>query len=456
MIFTFHNTTEWWRYLASRLEFATATLLVSDLPDADIDISPAFHEYMQEKGIEREGLAALGDDACDDVIARCRLLRVLDRHVAMRMIGAMWRTIEDLLDHEKPELFVCFIIDRYILDLFDRALKRRGVRYVGLAIGVLPETFMFMARGEHTSIREPSDTEVESATAMLTQPEFVPSYVTAKRFDLARFLGLYLHLTTRALVFALLRIVRNRPYDYVYLAARWPACGFRVRLRDWRVMRYFRADWRDELVRVPFERRVFLALSVNPEAAIEYWVRDPRMIDYETVLEQLAVTFGRSGFRLFVKDHPSQFGYRRIELIEKLARTGDVSFVPYDVPARWLIEQCRTTITWTGTVGLQSAVEGRCAVVAEGVYYFVRGLLLAMRSDELDELPRLVADFAPDVDLPEVRRVLVRHLLRASAPGVYMSWKDFTRNDPERVQRAATLVESLNRYIPALAAKREN
>jgi hypothetical protein len=452
MIFTFHNTTEWWRYVGSRLAFAGETVVVSDLPDADVDINPAFHRYMRVAGIEEEALDAFGQEGCGDVILRCRLLRVLDRDVALRMIGAMWRTIQELLDRERPDVFLAFVVDRYILDLFERALARRGVRYVGIAIGVLPETCMFMARGEYLPVREPSDGEVETAVTAMAQPQFVPSYVSGRRFGLVPFLSLYLRFTVRWLLFEAARVLRRLPYDYRYLTARSSASGFRVRLRDWGVMRFFRNGWRQALAATPFERRVFLALSVNPEAAIEYWLRNPGMIDYNVVLERLVNALDAGGFHIFVKDHPNQFGFRQVELFSALARHPAVSFVPYDVPGHWLIDRCRTTFTWTGTVGLQAAMAGRCAVVDASAYYFVEGLFVGVKDvADLDETPRKIEAFASSMPLSEARRIIARRLLRSSVPGDYTSWRGFTTNDPNGMRKADTLLNSLNIYVPILA-----
>jgi len=453
MVYTFNNTDKWWRHVAANLVFATETVIVSDLPHADIDISPAFERYMGRAGIERAALATLGEDQVDDVVARCRLLRVLDRAEAIRMIGAMWQTIEDVLARERPDLFMCFVIDRYILDLFERALRRRGVPYVGLAIGILPNTIMFTSRGEHTPVREPPMDEVEDAVARLTSREFVPSYVPSQAFGLRRFLTLYAHLTARHFAFEGLRVLRQRPHDYVYLAARSPASGFRVRLKDWATMKYFRNDWQADLARSSPDKRVFVALSVNPEAAIEYWVRDLRLVDYETTIERIALAFGRAGFRLFVKDHPNQFGYRQVEVFQRLARTGSVSFVPYTVPAKWLIERCATTLTWTGTVGFQAALEGRTTIVADGAYYALDDAVIRMTSQNIDELPSAVSAFTHKTTVRDRQRALVRHLLRCTVPGDYMSWRRFNPADAGRVDRTALLIESLNRYVPALAGR---
>jgi hypothetical protein len=449
MLYGYSNTTAWWRHLAAALEFASSTVLVSDLPDADVDISPSFHRRMRtHAGLAEAALSGLGEEACRQIIGRCRVLRALDRHLAMRMIGAMWLTLEEVLDRERPDVALSFVVDRYIVDILERCLARRGLRYVGMTVGPLPGTFMFMSRGEHVPVREPSDAQVADAVATLTRPTFVPSYVTTRRFGLPQFLSSYARLTARWVVFEGLRILRGRPYDFRYLSAR----GFRIRLRDWGVMRYFRDDWRDVLERTPLERRVFIGLSVNPEAAIEYWVGNLEMIDYRAVLEELATVLGAAGFRLFVKDHPTQFGFRQVELFSALAKYDTVTFVPYDVPGQWLVDRCRATFTWTGTVGLQAAMAGKCAVVEANAYYAVDGLFVRVaNSRDIRRLPDLIRDFAPALQLTEARKAIARHLLRSSPPGNFLSYQGFSVDDPQSIRRTAVLLASLNNYLQTAA-----
>jgi len=309
-----------------------------------------------------------------------------------------------------------------------------------------------MAKGEYFPIREPLEAEVEAAVAMLTQPQFVPNYVPKSPFSLLRFLRLYSHFTVRWLAFEGLRLARRVPYDYRYLSSRWAACGYRVRLRDWSIMGYFHEDWEERLEATPFERRVFVGLSVNPEAAIEYWVRNPALVDYSAVLERAAQVLGSAGFRLFVKDHPSQFGFRQWELFRALSRYDAVTFVPYAVAGQRMIDACKTTFTWTGTVGLQAAMSGRCPVIESGAYYNVAGLFVVLRGlEDIESLPWRIESFEPALPLPEARRALVRHLLRSTAPGAYLSWNRFSGKDPRAVGRAETVIASLNRFLPFLA-----
>jgi hypothetical protein len=455
MLYPFSSTTRWWRYIASRLTFADYTVIVSDLPTSDIDITKRYYELLKSVETDRVALDQLGADACDDVILRCRFLRELDRHLALRLIGAMWQTIEELLDRERPDVFLGFVVDRFILDLFDRALTRRGIPYLGITVAIPPDQVMFMAKGERIALREPGSEEIESTVAAVANDDFVPSYVGSANFGRVRFAKLYAWRMARFLAFEVLLRARRKPYDMRYLSARWPVCGYRVRLRDWKVKSFLSPSWKGDLDAVPFEKRVFVALSVNPEAAIEYWVDDPGLIDYADTLERLAGRLGAAGYTLFVKDHPSQFGFRQVELFQRLAKFPNVAFVPYEVSAQQLINECKTTFAWTGTVGFQAALAGRCAVVASSAYYYVEGLFVPISSiDDIDDLAQRIERFEPSLPLAEARRALVRHVLRSSAPGVYSTWRGFSPRDPDDVRRIESLIDSFNRYIPNVVAQR--
>jgi hypothetical protein len=453
MLYTFSSTTAWWRHIGQSLHCASETAIVSDLPEADVDIIPSYYRHMRSRPCAPVAIGALGEAACDDVIARCRLLRHLPRATALKMIGAMWLAINETLDQFRPDVFVCFVIDRYILDLFDRALAARGVRYVGLAIGIIPDHVMLMARGEYLPLREPSDAEVAAVVELLAQPDFKPTYVSAYRFGLRRFLSLWAKFTARWLVFELIMLWRRNPLDFRYLATRSAKCGYRVRLRDWRVMGFLDPAWRDVLNRTPFERRVFVGLSINPEAAIEYWVYNRELVDYVAVVERLAQVFGPAGYRLFIKDHPGQFGFRQVEVLERLARYDCITFVPYEVSGRTMIRECHATFAWTGTVGFEAAMLGRAVMAADGAYYLVDDAFYVVRGmDDIASLPDRISRFVPPADLRAHQEQLVRHLLRSTVAGGYMGWRGFsgktTSGDP-----TTRLVESFDQFLPRIARR---
>ena len=80
MIFTMHNTTLWWSYLARHLDFADSTVVLSDLRgDGDMSVVSDFYRFMRSGSAPAIALEQLGDAGCEDVIFRCRTLRSLPR-----------------------------------------------------------------------------------------------------------------------------------------------------------------------------------------------------------------------------------------------------------------------------------------------------------------------------------------------------------------------------------------
>jgi hypothetical protein len=451
MVFTTGRTTAWWRHVAASIAGASETVVVGELPEADVDITAALAKRVSARGAAVIALNELGERDCEEIIRRCRLLRIIDRDLALRMIGAMWRVIQDLLEEQKPDAFACFVVDRYVLDLFDRALRERGATYVGIAAGILPETLMFMSRGEYLPVREPLPEEVDAAVSALSARDFVPTNAWVRRFGLRQFLGTYVRTNARSLAFGLLRRLRRKSWDFRYLVARYAETGARVRLRDRRITRVIADDWRDRLEKVPFDRRVFVALPVTPEASIDYWIGDLDLVDYATAFEKVARALGSAGFGLFVKDHPAHFGFRQMDFIRRLERCPGVTFVPYGVPARELIELCKSTFTLTGTVGFEAAFAGRCAVVHAGAYYAADGLFVGINGlDDVSRLPERIDAFAPAGDLASRRRTLAERLLRSSVPAAYSSWRGFSERDPKAVASASSVGEAIDRYLPTI------
>ena len=90
--------------------------------------------------------------------------------------------------------------------------------------------------------------------------------------------------------------------------------------------------------------------------------------NYRKVLPEIIESFLNKGFKVFVKDHPNMFGMRDFEFIDRLVANEDVILVPYDVSSNYFIKNCTATFTWTGTIGLQSALAGKCPIVVEPTF----------------------------------------------------------------------------------------
>lgn len=447
------RTTPWMRYIGEHLDFAERVVITSEFDNADVNFMRPFYRHLGRIGSGESVAERLGAETCREIIPRCRLLRTLDRELAHRMVGAMWRTWEEIFDRHDPACMISFMIDHYALDVAERVLRSHGGRYVGLLPSILDGQMKFTARGEYSRVREPPEEEIERAVATITGENFAPFLGSKRSYGWPAYLRLYCYYNGRAAAFRFLQWWRNDPLNWHYSITAGTVGNYRLRWRDRRVLGMIDADWRAKLAAVPLERRVFAALQYNPEASTDYWVRDVGLIDPRVAVPRLARVLADAGFTLFVKDHPNMFGFRRAELFDAIAAAAPVVFVPYEASSQELIRETKATFTWTGTAGLQAALAGRCAIAAEPYYATPEHFLQVRSMVDIDNLPQRIEKWRPPADLDGVRRAIVGRMLRAEMPGDVYSWQRFDARDADCRRRAAGLIDSLNRYVPRMLAE---
>jgi hypothetical protein len=452
VFFTIHSTTSWWNYLGSQIDFAEVTILSDLRGEGDWSLVDDFYRFMRAGDSAQVAREWFGDDGCADIIRRCRALRSLERPRAMRMIGAMAQAVEKAFDQIEPDLIVTFTMDRYVMDVMDRIARKRGVDFVEIATSILPNEVLLMRRGEPIPLWEPDDRQVDAMSDVLCQ-NFVPTYVRdAKRFTRARFWRVFSYFALRGAYFNVLRYLKRDPHNLHYIDA-LKRLKHKVGVRDVAVLGLLDPHWMQKLAEGPREARAFIGLQLFPEASIDYWVRDPAMLRHDEVVLRYCDVLGRAGYRIFIKDHPLQFGFRQRDLMQRLANMPFVTMVPYDVPANLLIAECGVSVTFTGTIGFQAALAGRCSVVT-GPYYADQEHYIHVRAfAEIGGIVERIRQWRPPADLPAAQRAMVRHLARASVPGDYFTWRDFDPDDPAARAAVESLVASFNRYLPRFLRK---
>ena len=93
LVFSIHNTVPWWRYVISRLRFVSQSVILSDMRgDGDVNTIDRFYGYLNSKAQEAERFAveSLTESVCDEIIERCRVLRCLDRTLALLRIEQLF------------------------------------------------------------------------------------------------------------------------------------------------------------------------------------------------------------------------------------------------------------------------------------------------------------------------------------------------------------------------------
>ncbi len=448
VFFTMHSTTAWWTYLGSQLKFADAKVISDLRGEGDWSVVDDFYGFFRKGDAAAAAVAQFGEDVCDDIIFRCRVLRSLDRPLAMRMVGAMAQAVERAFNTLDPDLVISFTIDRYVMDVMDRIARRRGADFLEMTTSIIPNEVIFMRRGQLVTLWEPEEARVAEAASLLSSSTFAPSYVRdAKRFSPAKFWRVFGYFALRGAYFNLLRRIKRDPLNLHYVDA-LKRLKHKVRPGDVAVLKLFDTRWQEKAAAVPRERKVFLGLQLFPEASLDYWLRDKAMVQHDNAVVRYCEMFGAAGYRVLIKDHPLQFGFRQRELMQRLAKMPFVIMVPYDVPANLLLAECGISVTFTGTIGFQAALAGNCSVVSDPYYATEEHYVHVSKFEEIDGVVEKVRDWRAPADLDRARRDIVRHLARASVPGDYFTWRGFDPEDPSARAAAQPLVDTLNTYLP--------
>ena len=455
IFFTIHNTTPWWKYLGSQIDFADVTVLSDLRGEGDVCLVDDFYRFMRKGDAAAVALARFGDDGCADIIRRCRVLRSIDRTLALRMIGGMTQAIEHAFDEIDPDLVMTFTIDRYVMDVMARTSNARGIDFLEMTTSIIPDEVMLMRRGQPVWLREPSADEVEAAVNVLCKADFAPAYVRdAKRFSVMKFWRVFAYYELRGAFFSLWRFLKRDRFNVHYLDA-LKRLKHKVRFGDVAVLKLLDRNWQQRLGEAPRERRVFLGLQLFPEASMDYWLKSPDMLAHDDVLVRYCEVLGEGGYRVFAKDHPLQFGFRQRELFERLSKLPYVTLVPYDVSANLMLENCAVSLTFTGTIGFQAALAGLCSVATDP-YYATENYFFHVRNvEEIGGLADKLQRWRLPDDLVAIRREIMRHLASISVEGDYFGWRKFDSEDGAARAAIEPLARSLNVYLPRFLKSRE-
>lgn len=435
LIYAINRTDRWWQHIGKHLG-ARRHVVVTDIRGAgDCDVVDDFNaEYRRQIALPVPSTIVLSKEEVRDVIARCRLLRWLPVRQAESMVAAMEYAFTKVLDKVQPVIVLSFPIDRYVSDVLDRVAKRRGILYVELTASLISGMSMLMYRGQLIETGDaPPASEIEAHVRTIANPGFLPSYVKREaRYSMLRWLYVFAYFRVRGWAFKVISWIKRDLRNLHYLDAQ-AFLGHKPRLRDLGILGRIDWNWRDELKSFPKERRVFFGLQLFPEASIDYWLANVRLIDYEDLLVRAAKAFSDAGYLILVKDHPLQFGFRQRELIDRLKALSNVVFLPYEVSGNEAVSLVSVNFTLTGTLGLQSALLGLKSVVTPTYYVTADDFVLFHQPEDIEHLPQRLAKAAmPDPQALQERQMrIISHLLRGSFAGDFFSFKGFREAAPD-------------------------
>lgn len=441
LIYAINRTDAWWKHVGDNLGFARNVVVTDIRGKGDCDVIDDFYTaYRRQRAQTEVAPAVLSTDDVRDVIARCRLLRWLPPRQAGAMVVAMEYAFTQVLDRVNPAIVLSFPIDRYVSDVLERLARRRGTPYLELTASLISGMSMLMYRGQLVkTAAPPSAATVREQVQTIARPDFTPSYVqTAARYTASRWWKTFLYFRLRGVVFRLISRLKRDPLNLHYLDSQ-AFLGHKPRLSDRRIVNMVDWQWRDKLAAFAKEKRVFFGLQLFPEASIDYWLANRELIDYEDLLVEAASAFSRAGFLVLVKDHPSQFGFRQCELLDRLLALPHVVLLPYEVSGNEAISLVGSNFTLTGTLGLQAALLGLTSIASPTYYTTPEDFLLFNNRAQLPGLPAQVESWPATRSLEQRQERILSHLLQGSFQGNFFSFRGFAANRPDASARSLAI-----------------
>jgi hypothetical protein len=344
------------------------------------------------------------------------------------MIVAMEISVARVLDEFSPDIVLSFPIDRYVSDILQRLSHKRGIPYVELTASLISGMCMLMRRGELLQFADKTDQRLlDQYVELIAKPSFTPSYVqSAANYNYIRWLKIYLYFQIRGWGFKLISWLKRDPLSLHYLDAQ-SFLGHKPKIRDIQILKLVDFNWRHKLENFPKSHRVFFGLQLFPEASIDYWVSNLNLIDYENLMLHAAKVFSDAGYIILVKDHPSQFGFRQCQFIERLLAIPNVLFVPYEISGNEVVSLVDINFTLTGTLGLQSALLGLKSIIAPNYYQTNDDFLIFNNAEEISAIPVVLQTWQPRSELAECRYRIIDHLMRGSFVGDFFLSEDLAR-----------------------------
>ena len=326
------------------------------------DFNSSFNKFIHEN---KSKISTYNDEENKDIIQRCRLLRSLDRSIAISMISSAQRAIIEYINKEKIEVFIAPRVDSYILDIIDRELSSRNQLFIGVwRSAFLKRKFFLTKRGEVNQINhEISSKDCEELINSLSNLEFKATSITnSNNFTAFQFLRRYLYLLLRDIFFEFTRYFTKYRYGYHELTNRFHTISDRIKIGDFFKAMENKNHYLEPLKSGNRAKNIFIALQVNPESTIDYYSPNIEFTNIEKTLDLLTSNLSKNGYNIFIKDHPNMFGRRMFHRLKKIFNYENVFYVPYSVISTEVIKNCDIVFSWSGTVNMQSFLSNKIAI----------------------------------------------------------------------------------------------
>tara|TARA_B110000196_G_C21072504_1_gene628242 strand:- start:132 stop:1262 length:1131 start_codon:yes stop_codon:yes gene_type:complete len=375
------------------------------------------------------------------MIARCRLLRSLDKSVALKMLNSAGLAMQDIFDEFEPSYVLSVTVDSYIIHLLSIISESRGIRFIGLVPTFINGYFRITTCGAKGAERLVSDEELNEVKHSLLDKTYKPSWLVSNKRDINKKANrMWLRNFIKPIWFLLLSYYKGDRFNAHYMTSRI------ISQRYWS---FFPRSYSglDSIARITTELDktskpvFFLPLQMSPEATIDYWSSDTSWIDYECkVLEVIRSNSEKSVF--LIKEHPNVLGFRSRDFYKKLGALDNVVLVSPEIPSNEILDISDAVVVCTGTVGLEALLRGKVVFSDSSPFYAKLDKFRPCAA-----ISEFVSVSLNQNDSDSDSDSLVRYVLGGFSRGVFLNDGSWKKGNEQHKQWNMTIASSISETL---------
>jgi hypothetical protein len=380
----------------------------------DIWLMESVYRLLDDPSLTARVSYPLDETKVANIMLRCRFLRIIDSHLAYRLILAGIVAFEEIFDRHPISHVLSRPVDYYLNDILMRVARHRNIPVMAFSESPGMGLTLVQGMGEWQPVREPEPDEVERTIQQWLVKGHFSDYVVlgsqnivdhAKRVAVYRLRDAYRFLQ---------KVATGDPLNMHYSISKFRATP--------RSLWDFPFNVKFATSIPPRSKRPVLLwlLGRTPEATTDYLCPGFAQLDFQRFVVGTARALAEH-FDVSVKDHLDIVGVRDPKMYRTLQEIKGLTVVDPRIPATRLYDGADVVLIATGTTGLEALAYGKPVVRFGHNYWTSKENSLYVSPQRLLEgtlVPTMIR-FDPEYHR-RWARAAVHRMLAASIPGNFM------------------------------------
>ena len=267
----------------------------------------------------------------------------------------------DLFSNSKPKLMVIPVVDNYVLDILVRVAGHYNIPVMGVCNFFIKGYKRLTVYGERNIVRTPSIDEVQGVLndLLAVKPSFMANNRKRAVLNyLYNLLSYSYRFVSRYLIGYKMLGKLSYEHKYVNKFTSSPFKNFAFGVFD-----------NVNLEHIDRTKSIYMPLHWHPEATVDYWVADYNDSDYISSLLQVIAFFEEINVQVIIKEHPACYLQRSREFYKLLKSYANVKILQPYVLTQDVIKYIDNVVVWTGTSGIEMAMNDKNVFIVTENYY---------------------------------------------------------------------------------------